>query len=263
MKRRVRYILLKWALIVSTILMLWAVGFFRLVALLTVLFITHVGKLLESFGNATTMGRAEYWDAYGIYWILFYCFLILFLTFVYFIPYRKVRPVLKVGNRKEGIVIWIKGVRRGLHYEYWDAVNYLKKKENRDTGWPDALTIPRGPDMKKGILIVYRPLWSLKQRFLFIPGDTKLESRFGTILIPNGYFVNRPTRDRQDIPVLAYVPKSTIGYNMFDVRTPVELSRSHLKHSRKMIQRAVASNPEINQMDFTTGSFPVLGAEDD
>lgn len=263
MKRRVRYILLKWSLAILTVLFLVAVGFFKILGLLFVVFITHVGKALESFGNATTMERAEYWDTYGIYWMAFYLVLTVFLLIVYFIPYRKVRPVLKVGNRKEGVVIWIKGIRRGLHYEIWDTVNYLKKKENRHTGWPDPLNIPRGPNMKKGICIVYRPLWSLKQRFLFIPGDTKLESRFGIILIPNGYFVNGPSRGRQDIPVLIYRERSTIGFEMFDVSKPVEMSRNHLKHSRKMIQRAVASNPEINQLDFTTGSFPVLGVEDD
>lgn len=258
---RVLKIIIKWVVIGTFITFLWFAGVFHLLFAIFLLFIDQVNLFLEWLSTGTQLEAKQYWALYGRYWLIGYVVLSVILAIIYFIPYRKARPVLKVGNRKEGYVIWMKGIRRGFTYEVWDTYNFLFKKN--PIGWPNPLTIPRGPDMKSGVCIVFRPPWSLKPKYLYMPDSVRVESKPLSVHIPDGYFVNVPNRERLDITDLMFVERSTIGYREFDVQTPIELHKKHLARSRKMVQSSVASNPEINQMDFTTGSFAVLGADNE
>lgn len=265
MKSRVRWLFIKWITIITIITLLWFIGLFHVLFAIWFLFIDQVGLFFEWLDTGTDLGAKMYWAEYGRYWLMAYIFLAIILTVVYFIPYRKARPVLKVGNRKEGSVIWIKGIRRGLHYELWDTWNYLKKTRNTRSGekvWPNPLAIPRGPHMRSGKCIVFRCPWSLKPKYLYVPDTVRVESRLLSVHIPDGYFVNHPNRERLDIMDLRFVERSTIGYKKFNVDIPTNLHKQHLKTSRKMVQRSVASNPEINQLDFTQGSFAVVSNDE-
>jgi len=262
MRNRILWILAKWSIKTLIPVVLYIIGFFNVLFAIFLIFIGEVNLFLDWLGTGTQLEAKEYWAEYGRYWLIAYVVLSIILLIFYFIPYRRVRPVLKVGDRKEGVVVWIKGIRRGLGYEIWDVVNYLKKTKPSPMGWPNPLAVPRGPDMRHGVCIAYRIPWSLKPKYLYLPDTVRVESRLLSIHIPDGYFINRPNPDRLDIQDLRFVSKSAFGFETFDVGQPFKMHKEHLIASRKMVQRSVASNPEINQMDFTTGSFAVLGADD-
>lgn len=263
MGKRVFGIIFKWAIAALIFIVIAGLGIFNIVFALVLLLVEQFQLFFDWLETGTDLGAQNYWDEYGSYWMLGYLFLGVMLTLIYFIPYRKVRPVLKVGDRREGIVTFIKGLRRGVSYEVWDVYNYLKKTKPTPMGWPNPLAVPRGPPTKSGICIVYRPLWSLKTKCLYIPDTLRLDNRLLSIHVPDGYFENRPNPKRLDVMDLVFVDPFGMSFDRFDPERPKEMHKEHLKKSRKMVQRSVASNPEINQMDFTTGSFAVLGSDDD
>jgi len=259
--KRIPWILTKWTIIGITLIALYLLKVFHLIFWLFFLFLSQISIFIDWLGTGTEMGAKDYWHEYGQYWLMAYVFLMVFLVAFHFLGYRKVRPVLKMGNRREGTIVWIKGLRRGLHYELWDVYNYLKKKKGSPL--PSPLTINRGPNIKSGKCISFRSPWSLKIRYLFIPENVPLDIRYSCVHIPDGYLANRPS-ERMDRSDLQFIPfKNIIGYKKFDADKPLDLHKKFLKMNRKMVQDSVASNPEINQMDFTTGSFPVVGANDD
>jgi hypothetical protein len=262
MKERISMILIKWAIQIGIVVLFWYAGLFHVLFAIFLLFLDQVNLFLEWVGTGTQLEAKGYWIEYGRYWLLAYIVLSAIMTVVYFIPYRHHRPILRVGDRKEGTVTFIKGLRRGLHYELWDTYNFLIKKNH--TGWPDPYTINRGQPM--GLphtkVIFFRHPWSLKIRYLYVPRKVPVESRFTSVNLPDGYLKNTISH-RLDIQDLEFCPRSTITYRGTDPEKVDKMFSDHLDDSRDAIQKAVASNPEINQQDFTTSSWAVLGFNDD
>jgi hypothetical protein len=186
-----------------------------------------------------------------------------------------------IGGVKQARVIWGKGsdLRRGFVYDVWDFKNYiyvkvLKKKdlaqihqENMDIHngvrkgslkWPDPLAIPFGKPILNGRIIYFSYPWSLRIRRMLIPNWVIIRNRFWSIRMAECYFINKVVKDKPGVPDLQVVSKRP-EFKAYDPKMPALKMITHYENARLMVRKAVASNPEINQEDFTAGSIPIIG----
>lgn len=265
--------LMRWLVYLGFILFFWFIGIFTVVMITILLFAQEFNKFLVWVGSPTEGGAGAYWSQYWIYWMAAYISLfIIFITW-WFIFYRNKRPNLMMQNQIEGRVLWIKGLRDGLTYGFWDAYNYLKgedspfvrgsgaKTSSTDTGrvpgtLRDPLEIPVGRETSKRIIYFSRP-WSLRIEKLILPDYWQIKRGYWTVRIPRGYIMNSmdPLKPGSQIMTLTMAKPS---YREFDPDVPVKRQMDKLEETRQLVQSGVAANPEIAQIDYADGSLPYI-----
>jgi hypothetical protein len=280
--RRFNEIVLKWSITIFVIFILWMAKIFHVAFLLVLLLIQEINKGLVWMGEGTQLGLKDYWAAYWTYWLMAYISSTLLLLLWYYTYYRRKRPHLIIGGHKEGRVLWIKGIRRGLAYDLWDAKNYitLKIKKNnlrpiplhisvipngeieKNRRWPDPLSIPLGRPTSKTIIYFSRP-WRLKIERLIIPRHIQIKLTFFSIQIEQDYLMNVsdpliPGR----VMLQMGLPKP--GFKEYDAEAPQTGLVDHLEITRTLVQASVAANPEVNIIDYEDGSYAMVeGGPDD
>lgn len=271
--KRFASILIKWTAYIGVILFLWISGIFHVIAILALLLAQEFNKFLIWVGEPTEGGAAAYWSQYWMYWMMAYVGLFTLFIFWWFVFYRNKRKHLVMDGKKEGRVIWIKGLRQGLIYDFWDAYNFIKGSDNpfvkgsgihpssQDTETDpgtlrDPLEIPIGRKTSQRIVYFSRP-WSLKIEKLILPNYWQLRTSYWTARIPRGYLVNQMD---PLIPgaMLLMLTKAHPSYRMFDPDIPVQRQIAKLEETRELVQYGVAANPEIAQIDYAEGSLPLL-----
>lgn len=277
--RRFLDILMKWSAVVISIVILWYIKIFWLVFIFMALFLQEVNLFLTWLADPTKMGAEEYWATYWPYWMAVYIVLSVLLTVWYLTWYRHKRPHLVVGGGKEGRVLWLKGVRRGLIYDVWDAKNYLQWRHKKkplvrirrrtsdilngekvvSTTWPDPLAIPLGRPVSMRIIYYSRP-WSLRILRLMVPNDIDLLSSFRTVQLPEGYFVNLQDPLSPGRTLQAYVHERP-GYLEYEEGRARGQVLEHLGDVKDAVQRSAAANPQLIHRDYEDGSFPILDLE--
>jgi hypothetical protein len=272
-------IVLKYVTLSIIIVILWAAKVLHFLFWIWTTIYQEFFLFLEWLAEPTQAGAADYWSAYWIYWAGIYLVLIVAFIVWYFAIYRHKRPYLEVGGGREGRILWIKGLRRGLVYDAWDAKNYLawKLKKNRlrkvpsrisdipDTDrviprtWPDPLAIPLGRPTSRVIIYYSRP-WSLRVHKLTIPDRIDLRSAWFKIQIPEGYIVNIPDRLFPGEILQAVAPRPySRAYQRGRMREDL---MDLLDGTREAVQKSAAANPQLVHRDYEDGSFPLLSPEE-
>lgn len=280
MRSRFIGILVKWIVIAIVLMGMWLSGLFKVLFILVLLLVQEANRFLVWLGEPTKMGAKAYWNEYGIYWLMFYAALTVITITLHYTVWRRARPHFVRGGMVEGRIVGIKGVRRGLRYDWWDFVNYvrvvlLKKKPTlRDrlrrnwdilTGrlqgevvWPDPHGAPWGHSDSRNTIIWFTRPWRLKRRAVIIPRTVKHEDRFFSVRYPPGYFVNKPSRDRPGEVILVWL-NDRPGFSTYDAEAPLSDLEGHLFTSRGLVMQSVGVNPEQGIRDFSLGSQPILG----
>jgi len=268
-------ILAKWGIDLAVVLVLWFTKVFHLVFILVLLLIQEFNLFLVWLSEPTQEGAANYWSIYWVYWAGIYIALSLLLTLWYFTWFRHKRPHLMIGGGKEGRVLWIKGIRRGLIYDLWDVKHYLqwKLKKNRlallrrqtsdipnggrETTWPDPLSIQLGRPTSHRIIYYCRPSGLRIQR-LILPNQIDLLSTLFTIQLPEGYMVNLSDPLVPGSILQAFVLDRPDYQNYIAGQTRSQIL-DHLNEVKDAVQASAAANPQLIHKDYEDGSFPILG----
>jgi hypothetical protein len=273
-------ILFKYTVVAVVLLGLWATMIFHFMFWILMTIIQEFKIFLVWLAAPTRDGAATYWAENGIYWIGIYCVLLIAFVVWYFVFYRHKRPYLDIGGGREGRVLWIKGLRRGLSYDVWDAKNYiawkLKKNPLRkiprrisdipDGGgeagimWPDPLAIPLGRRTSARIIYYSRP-WRLTIERLIIPNDIDLLGSYLRIQLPEGYIINRPDPlfPGEIYQVLIQGRPSNRKYKRGRMREDL---MDLLDGTKDAVQKSAAANPQLIHRDYEDGSFPLLDDEE-
>lgn len=274
---RFRTIIMKWITVAAVVLSLWFAKIFLVLFILVLLLVQEFNKFIVWLFEPTQAGAKSYWATYWTYWMIVYVGLLIAFSIWYFTWYRHKRPNLVVGGGREGRVLWIKGVRRGLVYDVWDAIHYMqwKLKKNRlapiprstsdtsdgevETTWPDPLSIQLGRPTSLRIIYYSRP-WSLKVHRLLVPAHVNLLAMFFTVRLPEGYMVNRPDPLFPGTTLLAFVGDRPEYAAYEKGRTQTQIIH-HLDEVKDAVQRSAAANPQLIHRDYEDGSFPILNLE--
>ena len=263
----------KWLFYCLIILVLWFLGIFKVIAISILLFSQEFNKFLVWVGEPTEGGAGAYWSQYWMYWMIAYIALFIMFLAWWFIFYRNKRPHLEMDGLKEGRVIWIKGIRQGLIYDFWDAYNYLKGADSPfarvsrikpssndmeiDPGTlKDPLSIPIGRETQMRIIYFSRP-WSIKMEKLILPNYWQVRRTYWKVSIPRGYMINL-TDPLIPGSMLLTLTKARPSYKSFNPDIPVQRQIAKLEETRELVQYGVAANPEIAQIDYAEGSLPQL-----
>lgn len=283
MRWRFRLIILKWlAIIFGFIYVMWA-GLWAIIFVWIPWLLEYNWRLLTAYLQYEN-GLFQYLNRSGFWWFLAALSIIFLVYFEWAMHYRHKRRGLLVNGEPEGRVVWIKGIRRGLLYDVWDAYNYIqwargKKKGwgpqtlasmngaqtsgTRSLQWPDAWAIPAGSTVRDHYIIyLKRRFFQMVPDILVVPVDAQVQVSFFSVSlrlvrwrrIPNpglSFFFGWTPQwvyTMTDTPLEGYSVQAALATSS---------NRNLLGRSRSLIRDAIESDPETVKGDYEKGSIRV------
>lgn len=267
---RIAWIVTKNLAYATIVFFLWKVHFFTFLLVWLPFIISHYVDEMITYG-------LDVWlKFYAIYWITLAVMLGILAVLLIEFVWKLKRRNFMIGGEMEGKVVWAKGVRQGLIYDYWDLANFIKfklfKKKFRPKDWeiassdydtetlngtaPSPWRIPIGARTTKDYVIYVRRTWlpSIPERFI-ISKDTQVIPTPYTISIAN-VFIERarhPARPGRWDYRLGPVPFT----DRVDTSNLTKKNRLLLHRAAEMVEIAVESDSETKKKDFEYGSFDV------
>jgi len=281
MRRRTAWLFVKAGAWAGAFTVLYLTGVWRVMVLLVALLVQEANRFLVWLGAPTRMGAKAYWAQYWVYWAVAYVSLMVAFAAWWFLWYRHHRPHLRVDGLDEGRVVWVKGLRRGLAYEVWDARHVLGRWWSRFRGhrvrrsprvmanggtpspaWPSPHAMPYGRSVSDGMIIYFSRPWRLRLERLVVPPGTPVRSTYWELRLPQGLLHNAPDPLAPGCRVLHYT-RTPRSYSPYDPARPERELDRVLEDGRDNVVSATAANPEIVQADFSAGSLPFVRRRED